>query len=106
MGRKFVHPWHEQLPPQLKTNAAAAAALSPGAPSAVPTRPATTLHRMTMAKPISALYRLPLAASTARTLPPADMYWKPASMTKKAVAASDTAAPAVSSESKTLTIGP
>ena len=34
------------------------------------------------------------------------MYWKPASMTKNAVAASDTAAPAVRSELKTLTMGP
>ena len=40
-------------------------------PRAAATRLASTLHRATMARPIRAWVRLPLADSTARTLPPA-----------------------------------
>jgi hypothetical protein len=57
-------------------------------------------------EPDQGVVELALADSTERTLPTADMYRKPASNTKKAVAASDTGAPAVRSELKTLTIGP
>src|SRR5262249_6234792 len=96
----FIDEWHD-LPPcgytmrpssaTAKPQTGPSAAASP--PRAPRTRLATTRHRITMAKPINAFDRLLFADSSARTLPPAVMYWYPASMTKKAAAMAATAAP-------------
>src|SRR3954453_1690793 len=77
----------------------------PPPPRAPRTRFATTRHRMTMAIPINAFERLLLADSSARTLPPAVMYWYPASMTKNAAVIAATAAPTLISVSNVRTIG-